>query len=472
MAVVEPAIKLVRLADGEHKLDASFLEGHTWAEVTEIASKHFKIHVFETGLPVLSDATDAEFEEYKRTLGLVPETGATGTYVEYIVVGEAKATATWERIGTTQADLSNYVKKDTTYTGAALSNGAHTHTVPVNTVTKDATKKLGATASGTAVGADGTDTFVKSYPGTTSKLVTTSIKGVNGSTTASKATAGTEVELAKRATSQTTVGNANVGEAITVATKASTATKVGNADVGTAVNIPNVTGKTSVTTTFVNNPETTVITEVTGKTTGSAASWSAKVESDTDGKGILVFDWTANIPTSITTEDVTNVIRSKASTGTIVENRTSADISLGTPISVTPAKAVGDSSTTIYGCGTDTTVTPAVASTTKIYGVGGTETITPYTFEDVTVPVAASTATTVATGSLSGTGSGAAVMTGLGTATTASALTGVKVTAQPTIKITEDENNTGPVNEHITVESKSVPTSSDGAHTHNLKVTS
>lgn len=29
MAVVEPAIKLVKLSDGEHKLDASFLEGHT-----------------------------------------------------------------------------------------------------------------------------------------------------------------------------------------------------------------------------------------------------------------------------------------------------------------------------------------------------------------------------------------------------------------------------------------------------------
>lgn len=29
MAIVEPAIKLVRLSDGEHKIDASFLEGHT-----------------------------------------------------------------------------------------------------------------------------------------------------------------------------------------------------------------------------------------------------------------------------------------------------------------------------------------------------------------------------------------------------------------------------------------------------------
>lgn len=45
------------------------------------------------------------------------------------------------------------------------------------------------------------------------------------------------------------------------------------------------------------------------------------------------------------------------------------------------------------------------------------------------------TAKTVATGSLSATGGGDSVMTGLGTATTASALTGVKVTAQPTIAL-------------------------------------
>lgn len=423
--------------------------------------------MFETGLPVLSDATDAEFEEYKRTLGLVPETGATGTYVEYIVVGEAKATATWERIGTTQADLSNYVEKGVTYNGVVLSNGAHTHTVPVNTVIKDGTQRLGAEITEIAVEDDGTDTFVKSYPGTTSKLVTTSIKGVSGSTTASKATAGANITLAKRASSQTTVGNADVGAAVTVATKAATATKVGNADVGTAVSIPNVTGNTSVTTTFVNTPQTTTITEVTSKTNGSAASWSASVS--TDGNGVLSFTWTPNTPTSITTADVSNVIRSNASTGTLVENRTSSNTSLGTAISVTPAKAVGDESTEIYGCGEDTSVTPAVASITKIYGVGDTETITPYTFADVTVPVAAS-ATTVATGSLNANGSGASVMTGLGTATTASALTGVKVTAQPTITITESTANTGPVNEHITVTSTSATTSEDGAHTHNLNV--
>lgn len=49
------------------------------------------------------------------------------------------------------------------------------------------------------------------------------------------------------------------------------------------------------------------------------------------------------------------------------------------------------------------------------------------------------TAKTVATGSLASNGGGADVMTGLGTATTASALTGVKVTAQPTITLVDED---------------------------------
>ena len=63
-------------------------------------------------------------------------------------------------------------------------------------------------------------------------------------------------------------------------------------------------------------------------------------------------------------------------------------------------------------------------------------------------------------------------MTGLGTATTASAVTGVEVTANPTITITEATTNDGPVNEHITVDTVSATTSSDGAHTHNINVAS
>ena len=436
------------------------------------------------------------WQEYKNGIVLCNngETSETGSYVEWIIVelsGDPDPTYEWEKVGTTAADLIEYVKKNTTYSAAALSNGSHTHTYTQTTVTVDDSKKLGATASGTAVGANGTatvvtnaikgvtlssstslggtqyvesisgsapsltgdKTFVKSYPGATSKLVTTTVLGITSDVeTASKATAGTAITVAKRAASQTTVGNANVG---------------------TAVSIPNVTGNSNVSATNIATPGVTTITEVSAKTAGTAASWNATVDTD----GLLTISWTANTPTAITTADVTGVVYSGASTPS--------------------ATAVSASKVTL---GTAISVTPATTSTTKIYGCGDTASITPYTFTDVDVPVAAETATTVATGTLSSTGSGASVMTGLGTATTGTVgisggsytpttkylsasgtalensdkttvLTGVKVTAQPTITITENATNTGPKNEHVTVTSNaSATTGSSGAHTHDVKV--
>ena len=202
------------------------------------------------------------------------------------------------------------------------------------------------------------DTFVKSYPGATSKMVVTSIApavdnasvvsgvtaptgsvtGVSGSVTASKAAAGTAKEIAKA---------------------------------GTAVNVPNVTAA------------------------GSASTWSFTVS-----EGILT-----------------------------IGGGNSTAPTLGTPISITPAVDNGE--------------------------------ITPYTFTDVTVPKAATSATTVvtsvstskttvatageavdvATGALASTGTGASVMTGLGTASTAKALTGV--TAIKTATLAEGTSTDG-----------------------------
>ena len=53
------------------------------------------------------------------------------------------------------------------------------------TTVTPATTNIKATASGTAVGADGTDTFVKSYPGTTQKLATTTVPNVTSAGSAS-----------------------------------------------------------------------------------------------------------------------------------------------------------------------------------------------------------------------------------------------------------------------------------------------
>ena len=191
------------------------------------------------------------------------------------------------------------------------------------------------------------DTFVKSYPGATSKLAQTTVKsagaavtvidavtpstgsvtGVSGSVTASKATAGTAVAVAKA---------------------------------GTALSIPNVTAA------------------------GSASTWAFSVDSN----GLLT-----------------------------ISGANGSAPTLGTAISVTPAISNGN--------------------------------ITPQTFENVTVPKAATAATTVvtgittdtasvagagtditvATGALASNGTGASVMTGLGTATTAKALTSATLAA-------------------------------------------
>ena len=248
-------------------------------------------------------------------------------------------------IGTNEASA---VTGTATVTGGN-STSAVTGSAEVKNVPKVSTSAKYAKVS------TGNDTFVKSYPGTTSKMATTSVipagaatsvinsvtpqtgsvTGVSGSVTASKAKAGTAVDVAK------------VGEAVTVAT---------------GLNAGSVTA-------------------------GSKASWSASVSN-----GILSFSFTENTPTAVT-------------------------LPTAKTTSITPAASNG--------------------------------TITPYTFDDVTVPKAATTASTfvtgvttgsadvatvgtavtVATGALASNGAGASVMTGLGTPTTASALTSASLAA-------------------------------------------
>lgn len=101
-------------------------------------------------------------------------------------------------------------------------------TQPTIAVTPSTTN-IKATATGTAVGASTTDTFVKSYPGTTSKLVTTSIPNVTGNTTvtANKSTWGFNMGTGNEATtlvisggngSDVTATNTTLGTSITAAT--------------------------------------------------------------------------------------------------------------------------------------------------------------------------------------------------------------------------------------------------------------
>lgn len=172
---------------------------------------------------------------------LVPDNmdGSSGngdSYREYITVSDGASTPTysWERFGSTHLpDMNDYVKNKSGHSGGIagdfayadtghVTQGNHTTaTVLKSTVTATVPKPSGTTkylkltkTTGTALtglGDPSTDTFVKSYPGTTSKLTTTTVTGVQASTTtASKATAGTAVAVAKAGTA-TTVASGSLG---------------------------------------------------------------------------------------------------------------------------------------------------------------------------------------------------------------------------------------------------------------------
>ena len=373
--------------------------------------------------------------------------GTTDSYIEYVTNGTI-----WEALGKADVDLTNYMQKGVTYTAAALSAGAHDHTVTIPTISVDKTKKLGASASGTAVGADGTDTFVKSYPGATSKLVTTTITGVSGSTTASKATEGTAFNAVK-----------------TVSISSNDSTATGRVAYISAVSSPSLGGQTAVPTDAIKS----VTLASNDSTATGRIAYTESVTAPSLG-GTKTFNTDA-IKSASLTGTTTFAVQPTVTDGVL--EFTTASVGISTTAASTGTVTIsGGTGTTKYLSASGNAATTANVTisggtgTTKYLGVGTTtESVTPYTFADVTVPTAASTATTVATGSLNANGAGASVMTGLGTATTASALTGVKVTAQPSITITEDTTNTGPVNEHTTTSTTSATTSNTGAHTHDVK---
>lgn len=129
-------------------------------------------------------------------------------YDEYVPVGTS-GSKSWESLGPIEIDLSdlgalaykdsvtlnkgtgdNVLGEATTFTNSSSIidfTGQKTGDVlgegtTFTTTVTPTTTNIKATASGTAVGANGTDTFVKSYPGSTSKLATTTVPNVTGNT--------------------------------------------------------------------------------------------------------------------------------------------------------------------------------------------------------------------------------------------------------------------------------------------------
>ena len=156
------------------------------------------------GTLVASADTVAKFYLIKSTT----QVEVLDVYDEYATIQDGD-TYFWEKIGDTALDIGNLgqlaykdsvtlqkgsgdnvLGEGTTITAAAsavsfsgtTSDAALGSDATFTTTVSPSLTNVKAVASGVAVGASGTDSFVKSYPGTTSKLATTTIPNVTANT--------------------------------------------------------------------------------------------------------------------------------------------------------------------------------------------------------------------------------------------------------------------------------------------------
>lgn len=294
-------------------------------------------------------------------------TGGAGTELSPYTYG-------WEKLGDTTIDLSGLgalAWKDSatvTFTGGTTDKVLGSDATFTTTVTPTTTN-IKATASGTAVAADGTASVVTGYESpstdkclgsdatftttvtpTTTKLATTSITGTNGTETVSVVSSTSSKKL-------------------------------------TTTTVPNVTANSTV--------------------TANKSTWTFSMGTGANAETLII----------------------GGGNGSDVN---ASAVTLGTAITV----ATGGLSETSATSNVGSTIVAEISTASK------------------TLAKAASSATTVATGSVASNGGGATVatgitsastsvnskdevtvITGLGTAITATALTGVKVTTQPTIAL-------------------------------------
>lgn len=332
-------------SDAQSKLENVYTKSETYtrAEVLAAIADAMKGgYVAVNTLPTASEDTMGH-------IYLIPGQSGTGQNIkiEYVTIrsgSEGAYTYTWEELGTTELNLvnltfekgsgDNVLGEATTFTASkpAVNITGDTKTKVltdqnvVDVVLSTEKSLMQAKASGGSVEASATDTFVKSYPGATSKLVTTTVPNVTGNT----------------------------------------AVSIPNVTGNTEVSIPNVTGNAAKTLTFsmgTGAEATTLIIGGTGFASGSNTYQASEVTLGTE---------------------------LKASKVTLGSELSASKVTLGT-------------------------------------------------------------AKTVATGSVAANGEGAGVMTGLGTAVTGNAVTGVRVSSQPTITLEEvkAEDATAPTVEFV-----------------------
>ena len=369
MAISNTHVKTLQLGTDQYYISSKYIFDANGTEHTyeEIAAMHNLEVRSVNSLPVASSGT-------LNAIYLVPVQGGSGQNIkeEYItVVTTLQDTViySWEMLGTTEVDLSDY------------SKNTHYHSVTPNST------KLSAEASGTAVGANGTATVVTGYAAPSTDVVLG--EGTTFTTTVTPST--------------TNLGASASGTAISTQGDSFVQSYPGENSKLVTTSLKGVAGTTSVAT----------VTDAGSKTNGTAASWGASV----DANGVLSFNFTANTPTAVTlpTFGSATVATADANATTVATGSLAAN---------------GGGATVMTGLGTANIATAltaaAVSSQPSISLLTG---VTPGTGVVGVVTGIYSASTTA------GAQDKVTTLTSLGTPSTATALTGVKVTAEPTITL-------------------------------------
>lgn len=126
-------IRGVHLGNTDYDLAAKYILSNdstpvlkTWQDILDLVSVGFEIVVLQS-LPTPSAAV---YEQYKNCIVLVSDGTTTGNHDEYVItISGDPDLYRWEKVGTTTADLADYVKKGTYTTGSPSNDSTGTVTV-------------------------------------------------------------------------------------------------------------------------------------------------------------------------------------------------------------------------------------------------------------------------------------------------------------------------------------------------------
>ena len=351
-------------------------------------------------------------------------------YDEYVPVG-ATGSKTWEKIGDTQIDLSNVV------TGVSLTK--QTDTVIGTDATFTITQPAISLASGSATSPTPEPGTVRVVSGISSVSASgdevTALTGLGSPTTKSAIGANSTFTVTQPTIAIATDTSSGTGK-VQVATGISSVsasgdnvtavTDLGTPSTDTFLKGVKVTTQPSVTLTVNNSTATGRITYVQAQ--GSATT--TKLSASASGGAVSASGDSVTAITGLGTPSTQSAVKSVSPTTKKLAVTTVTGVSGSTTPNVVKSRS---SQTTATGASTSSTTNTdwlkgvSVSNGVLTFGAATLNTQTTYSAGEpssITIPTAASSATTVATGSTTTTGTGADIVTDVSVGDTFNAVTG------------------------------------------------